>query len=339
MLYEIKKANGQIDYSKVKKSNFASINWKEKDLEKLLSDNIDDFINSQDLMTIFTERSLQEEPDIMALDSKGDLYIFELKRWASNQENLLQVLRYGQIFGNSSYSELNTLYSKYTKNSRVALSERHREYFKLDKNLNEKEFNMKQHFIIVVNGLDMKTIEAIIYWKKIGIDISAIIYYVYDIEGKHYLEFNMYSPIEGYLEYETNCYLLNTNHSNDPLCTDDMIKNHKAAAYCVGWKEKISKFQKGDIIFLYKTGAGIVAYGNANGILNKSAYNGIAEDEYSMHLDNFVVLKRSVPASEMKVAVQNIASNGFQFRQTLCAIEENVAKELIKYFDIHKLIP
>ena len=49
-------------------------------------------------MTIFTERKGKEEPDILALDKNGDLYIFELKRWGSDQENLLQVLRYGQLF-------------------------------------------------------------------------------------------------------------------------------------------------------------------------------------------------------------------------------------------------
>ena len=50
----------------------------------------------------------------MALDKNGELYIFELKRWGSNQENILQVLRYGQIFGKSNYVELNNLFKKYT---------------------------------------------------------------------------------------------------------------------------------------------------------------------------------------------------------------------------------
>ena len=33
-----------------------------------------------------------------------------------------------------------------------------------------------------------------------------------------------------------------------------MIKEHKAAAYYPGWREKIEKLQKGDTVFLYKSG-------------------------------------------------------------------------------------
>lgn len=34
--------------------------------------------------------------------------------------------------------------------------------------------------------------------------IDAIIYWVFEINGEYYIEVNMYSPIEGYLEYEGN---------------------------------------------------------------------------------------------------------------------------------------
>lgn len=44
-------------------------------------------------------RKWQEKPDLMALDREGNLYIFEIKVWESRNENLLQILRYGQLFG------------------------------------------------------------------------------------------------------------------------------------------------------------------------------------------------------------------------------------------------
>lgn len=72
-------------------------------------------------MAIFTEKARQEEPDILAIDKEGDLYIFELKRWSGKQENLLQVLRYGQLFGKSTYDELNCLYQKYQHNEKLIL--------------------------------------------------------------------------------------------------------------------------------------------------------------------------------------------------------------------------
>ena len=54
-------------------------------------------------MIIMQSRQWQEEPDLMAIDRDGHLYIFELKAWESQPENLLQVLRYGQIFKPSKY--------------------------------------------------------------------------------------------------------------------------------------------------------------------------------------------------------------------------------------------
>lgn len=107
MLYKLNKNTNRNNYSKVKRVTLSDIGWKEKDLENLISNNIQDFISSNDLMAIFTERARQEEPDILAIDKKGDLYIFELKRWSGKQENILQVLRYGQLFGKSTYDELN----------------------------------------------------------------------------------------------------------------------------------------------------------------------------------------------------------------------------------------
>ena len=70
--------------------------------------------------------------------------------------------------------------------------------------MRKSDFNMHQHFIIVNNGLDQNTVDVIRYWKNNGLSIDAIIYWVFEINGEYYIEVNMYSPIEGYLEYEGN---------------------------------------------------------------------------------------------------------------------------------------
>ena len=76
MLYKLNKNRDKDQYCKVKRVTLADIGWKELDLQNLLSKNIFDLISSTDLMTIFNERPMQEEPDILALDKEGDLYIF-----------------------------------------------------------------------------------------------------------------------------------------------------------------------------------------------------------------------------------------------------------------------
>lgn len=329
MLYKL--LNNKSDYSKVNRVTLADIGWKELDLQNLLSKHIQDFIYSNELLTIFNERPRQEEPDILALDRNGDLYILELKRWSSNQENLLQVLRYGQLYGNSNYEELNELYQKFCS-SHTDLYETHKNYFELNDSsaLSKSDFNRQQHFLIITNGLDQKTVEAISYWKKNGLNIDAIIYWVFEINGEYFIEFNMYSPIEGYLEYEGYNYVLNTNYSNNKQHTDDMLREHKAAAYYPGWREKISRFQKGDTIFLYKSGFGIVAYGTANGKLEMKDCDGYADYEYFMHLDNFHILSKPMSAAEMK----KITQQGFPFRTTLFNLSEECKDKILK--EIHK---
>ena len=313
------------EYQKVKKVTLADIGWKEKNLEELISKNIQDFISLDTLMVIFNERIYQEEPDILALDKFGTLYIFELKRWTGKQENLLQVLRYGQIFGKSTYEELNELYKKYLKNDKSDLSEDHKKYFQLI-DFDKDNFNSKQKFLIVTNGVDQETIESKIYWKNLGINIDAIIYWVFEINNEYYIEFNMYSQIENFLQYENNCYILNTNLSTDSKYTNEMLLEEKAAAYYPGWREKIKKFQKGDVIFLYKNGEGIIAYGKADGKLNKCACDGHDDYEYNMKLYDFKKLSSPLSAAEIKVAI----NSGINFRQTLTSISEESYKKIIK---------
>lgn len=38
--------------------------------------------------------------------------------------------------------------------------------------MNKDEFNHKQHFLVVTNGLDQKIIETIVYWKKNDLNID-----------------------------------------------------------------------------------------------------------------------------------------------------------------------
>lgn len=96
--------------TKTSKLTLASISWKEEDLQKLLYDNLDKIFPDDDLQLIMQSRKWQEEPDLMAIDSVGNLNIFELKAWESQDFNLLQALRYGQIFGQHNYELLNQLF-------------------------------------------------------------------------------------------------------------------------------------------------------------------------------------------------------------------------------------
>ncbi len=189
-------------------------------------------------MPIFKERKFQEEADIMALDTNENLYIFELKRWQAKEENLLQVLRYGQLFGNSSYEDLDNMYKSFTERNDISLVKNHSDYFGLEKPLDENVFNKEQNFIMVTNGMDQKTIEAIKYWINKGLKIDGLIYWIYQIEDKNYMEIDRYMPDKSLIDYETNSYILNTSYNNDVEAHTEMLTRNIAAAYTSGWKEK-----------------------------------------------------------------------------------------------------
>lgn len=316
----------------VKRTNLASINWKEKDLENLISHNIEKIISSDGLMTIFQERRGKEEPDILAVDKKGDLYIFELKRWESDKENLLQVLRYGQIFGQYDYHLLSELYNKYRPNSKEFIEE-HRSYFNLGNNeeIRKEDFNKKQHFVIITDGTDFETRQAINYWRKTGLLIESIIYRVYESsKNEKMIEFETYSPEEDVIEFEEGCYILNTNYNNDPKDDNDMIKNKKASAFYDPWKFKINKIQKGDKVFLYRSATGIVAMGKGSGKINKKNYQDKPtelNEEYYTELEEFKILLKPLSAREVK----KITQVDYRFMSTMFGIGKENGDKIWNY--------
>jgi hypothetical protein len=114
-------------------------------------------------------------------------------------------------------------------------------------------------------------------------------------------------------------YLLNTNAGNDVRDDADMLAHAKAAAFFDPWKYQIERLAKGDVVFLYRTGEGIVAFGRASGRLETRAYHGDpanADEEYAMALDGFTVLDTPMPAAEIK----QVAERNVSFRQTMIAL-------------------
>ena len=60
----------------------------EKDIENFLKSRLSEVVSEDQLMLIGQEREWQEEADLLTLDKDRTLYIFELKKWESRQENL-----------------------------------------------------------------------------------------------------------------------------------------------------------------------------------------------------------------------------------------------------------
>lgn len=300
----------------------------ERGLQDILFKTLDRLFPDDELILLMQSRQWQEEPDLMAIDKNGHLFIFELKAWESQSVNLLQVLRYGQIFGASKYEQLNEWYQKSTSQSQ-SLKEAYKAKFGVE--LPEEQFNRKQIFVVMTNGVDYHTREAIRYWRSTGLEIRPWVYRVYantaEKESMHLeisafrVEDNPYEDIaEGYC-------ILNTNFSNNPKSHEDMLANAKAAAYYDPWKYKIARLAKGDVVFLYQSGVGIVALGDADGKLVKCSYLGDpeeADEEYFMKLRRFQRLTNPLSAAEIK----RITGNNYSFRGTMFELDAESGKKL-----------
>ncbi len=278
-------------------------------------------------MILSQERQWQEEADILALDQEGTLYIFEIKRTQSDQSNLLQVIRYGQIFGQSSYEYLEYLFRKYRRDHAGSLAAAHRDYFELHDELPQSAFNRRQRFIVVTAGVDRKTLDAIEYWRKNGLPIEPITYHVYQQGQEYLLDFTAYAPTpEDYLGLISHEWIVNTNVTYDPAAYQEMLNGSKAAAYYYR-KAAVDEIQPGDRVFLYHTKVGIIAAGKATESIRRADRDGNQGEEHYIPLrfelkaDPLQDPQQCLPAWEINRAL----GTTYTFRQTAFRISKGMA--------------
>ncbi|PYV20921.1 MAG: hypothetical protein DMG24_21210 [Acidobacteria bacterium] len=100
-----------------------------------------------------------------------------------------------------------------------------------------------------------------------------------------------------------------------------------AAAYFSPWKFKIQQLSKGDEVFLYQWGAGIVGMGQASGKVEKAAYHADPkhkDEEYFMRLSRFQLVDPPVSPAEIK----EITGTHYSFRSTMFSIDAESAAAL-----------
>ena len=187
--------------------------------------------------------------------------------------------------------------------------------------------------MILTNGLDDKTRLAVTYWKSAGLDVRPWIYRSYSIGDQMLLEISPFRTADDPLEDQAEgqgegFYVVNTNWNNEPEDDAAMLREKKVAAFFVPWKFKIDRLRRGDHVFLYRSGTGVVAVGTADGRLRRAAYHGEAEhkdEEYAMGLLDFGAIDPPLTAAEVKT----IAANpGLVFRQTMFSLDPDGGSKL-----------
>ena len=310
----------------------SSFGLDERKLQDILFKSLDRLFPDDELILLMQSRYWQEEPDLMAIDKKGNLFIFELKAWESHSENLLQVLRYGQIYGAMKYPELDRWFKKITDQSQ-SLKVAHKAKF--DVELSDEEFNRKQVFVVMTNGIDYRTREAVQYWRSCKLDVRPWVYRIYaaGYTDEMLLEISPFRVDDDpYEDIAGGFYILNTNYGNNPEDQADMLLHHKGAAFFDPWKFKIERLERGDVVFLYQVGVGIVAYGKVTGKLLKAPYHGDPkepDEEYSKKLEPFKLLSPPLSASEIK----RITGINHSFRGTMFALDAESGEKVKSAID------
>lgn len=220
----------------------------------------------------------------------------------------------------------------YRKDPSVDLAAKHYEYFLdvLEDKLHPSDFNRDQHFIVVTNGIDEKTLNSINYWRGKGIKIESLPYKVYLIGNEPHIEFNCFNPEnEVFFERQEGFFIVNTNLTWMPDAFKDMLAQNKASAY-YDRKYGIMNIRKGDTVFLYHTGTGVIASGRAMDSFKTKNYGDDPNEEYYVplkfdwNIDPVNEKQKAIPAWEINARMKS----GYRFRQTVFSIPEEMATSI-----------
>jgi hypothetical protein len=113
-------------------------------------------------------------------------------------------------------------------------------------------------------------------------------------------------------------FLLNTNKTNSQADHDTILNQGVAATFEDDYIGKVNRIKKGDVVFLYESGSGIVAYGLGSG-QNIDEPNPERLNHKSMRyqvLSNFTRLSKPLSARDVK----RVLSNEIPFAQTLSRV-------------------
>lgn len=95
-------------------------------------------------------------------------------------------------------------------------------------------------------------------------------------------------------------HILNTNKRHGLEDHEWMLKEGVAGAFYDPWKFNIDRIKKGDIVFLYENGVGIVAYGKGTGTVLVADYGDDVKETRYQKLDGFKVLSKPLSAAEIR---------------------------------------
>jgi len=316
VIYEIPKSGEKAPHP-LKVSSLSEHGWREKKLEDYLFRHLRQLV-STDLMVI-GQSSVGEKADLVALDSEGELWLFELKKVGGKAEHLLQVMRYSQLFGSGEIRDLDKLYRENQEDPKESLAVAFCEYFGYDRNravTEGEKLGKRHHLVVMTDGTDDETLSAIAHWQRHDLDIQAWPYRIYKGTTQ---SFHLDLPellIKGkrISQKPAPVFFVNTSRKKLKAASDMenyMLEHQCALATGEPWIHRITRIPAGAKVMLYANRIGIIAIGiatHARWIDNPPELN--REITQNLKLREFSPLKPPLSVQE----IFRIA--GYHFRVT-----------------------
>lgn len=273
------------------------------------------------------ERSFQKEADLFAVNSSGDLIIFELKvEGLYDRGKIYQALNYAQHFSFWRYKEMNDHFKKCYP-ERTELIDAFEDHFGFPVDLTE--FNKKQKIIVISHSSSEDTGRVSRYWKGLGVDIEEYFYRFYEVSGKRYFE------ISNELWFQQNSYncWINTCRTYSPKAYFDMVKGRKAATYG-DRRSIIGSWMNKSYIFLYHNGYGVIGVGRGTATIQEFYNKELQDEERSIKLSNFIcdvdLSTGNITTWLTPGAIKELLQRDFYFPNSLVTLSELEAENLYK---------
>ena len=186
-LYILKVTDNELRTGVLEKAKTDTVDY-EKDFENWLENSPNVLLDEEEGSIIWIGRQVSASvgdagfyPDLIGIDTAGDLVIVELKKGKTPREVIAQIMEYAAWGSLLTYDELDKIAREYNKNvegyAGKSLRELHQEAFFADAEEEpEVEFNKSQRLFIVAEEVSPVICQVVSFLRSHHVDISCMEY-------------------------------------------------------------------------------------------------------------------------------------------------------------------
>lgn len=190
----------------VEPNTFASIEWKEDDIEELIRKNIDIICDEEESMLIVGKQVRNDSKgisDLTAIDNNGNLVLIEIKRDLKDITSRKEAFEFQAIRYAASYATIQTPEDLVERIYAPYIERYHKEYAELSLTSSEiaarklqefletnhatQTFNHSQRIILVASEYDDQTLSAVSWLNHNNVDIGCYKIIPYQLQDNLYI--------------------------------------------------------------------------------------------------------------------------------------------------------